>query len=60
MITSQIAKKKAGILNNFFAKQCTTVNNTNKLHIGSLKRTNNCLPTISFTKDYIEKNYKKS
>ena len=48
-------KKKAGILNNFFAKQCTTVNNTSKLHIGSLKRTNNCLPTISFTKDYIEK-----
>ena len=48
-------KEKAEIFNNFFAKQCTIVNNTSQLPTDSLKRTNNCLYTISFTKDDIAK-----
>ena len=43
------------IFNNFFAKQCTIVNNTSKLSIDYLKKTSSCLPTIYFTKDYIVK-----
>ena len=41
--------------NNFFAKQCTIVINTSQLPTNSLKRTNNCLSTIPFTKDDIAK-----
>ena len=41
-------KEKAEILNNFFAKQCTIVNNTSQLPTDSLKRTNNCLYTIFY------------
>ena len=48
-------KKQAEIFNNFFAKQCTTLNNTSKFPTDSLKRTNNCLCTISFNKDDIAK-----
>ena len=48
-------KEKAEIFNNFFAKQCTTVNNISQLPTDSLKRTNNCLSTISFTKEDIAK-----
>ena len=48
-------KKQAEIFNNFFAKQCTIVNNTSKFPTDSLKRTNNCLCTISFNKDDIAK-----
>ena len=44
-------KEKAQIFNNFFAKQCTLVENTSKLLIDSPKRTNNLLLTIWFTKD---------
>ena len=47
-------KEKAHIFNNFFAKQCTLVENTSKLPIYSFKRTNN-LSTISFTKNHIAK-----
>ena len=43
------------IFNNFFAKQCTLVENTSKLSIDSFKRTNNLLLTTSFTKDNIAK-----
>ena len=46
-------KKKAQIFNNFFAKQCTLVENSSKLPTDSSKRTNNLLSTISFTKDDI-------
>ena len=46
-------KKKAQIFNNFFAKQCTLVENSSKLPIDSSKRTNKLLSTISFTKDDI-------
>ena len=52
-------KEKAEIFNNFFAKQCTIVNNTSKLPTDSLKRTNNFLSSISFTKDDIAKIIKK-
>ena len=52
-------KEKAEIFNNFFAKQCTIVSNTSKRSTDSLKRTNNCLSTISFTKDGIAKIIKK-
>ena len=48
-------KEKAEIFNNFFAKQCTIVKNTSKLSTDSLKKTNNCLSTISFTNDGIAK-----
>ena len=48
-------KGKADIFNNFFPKLCTVVNNTSKLPTDSLKITNNCLPTVSFTKDDIAK-----
>ena len=48
-------KEKAQIFNNFFAKQCTLVENTTKLPIDSFKRTNNLLSTILFTKDKIVK-----
>ena len=48
-------KEKAQIFNNFFAKQCTLVENTSKLLIDSFKRTNNLLSTISFTKGDIAK-----
>ena len=43
------------IFNNFFDKQCTIINNTSQLPTDSFKRTNNCLSTISFTKDDIAK-----
>ena len=48
-------KEKAQIINDFFAKQCTLVENTSKLPTDSFKRTNNLLSTITFTKDDIEK-----
>ena len=48
-------KEKAQILKNFFAKQCTLVENISKLLIDSFKRTNNLLSTISFTIDDITK-----
>ena len=48
-------KEKAQIFNNFFAKQCTLVENTRKLPTDSLKRTKIFLSTISFTKDDIAK-----
>ena len=48
-------KEKAQIFNDFFAKQCTLVENTSKLPTNSFKRTNNLLSTISFTKDDIAK-----
>ena len=48
-------KEKTELLNNFFAKQCTIFNIASKLPTDSLKRTNNCLSTISFTKDDIKK-----
>ena len=48
-------KKKAEIFNSFFARQCTIVKNTSQLLTDSLKRTNNCLSTIPFTKDDIAK-----
>ena len=46
-------KEKAENFNNFFAKQCTIVNNTSQLPTDSLKRTHNCLSTIFFTKEDI-------
>ena len=46
-------KEKVQISNNFFAKQCTLVDNPRKLPTDSSKRTNNLLSTISFTKDDI-------
>ena len=48
-------KKKAQIFNDFFAKQCTLVENSSKLPTNSFKRTNNLLSTISFAKDDIAK-----
>ena len=48
-------KEKVEIFNNFFAKQSTIINNTGKPLTDSLKRTNNCLSTISITKDDITK-----
>ena len=48
-------KGKDEIFNNFFAKKCTIVTDTGKLSTESLKRTNNCLFMISFTKDEITK-----
>ena len=48
-------KKKAQIFNDFFAKQCILVQNTSNPPTNSLKRTNNLLSTISFTKDNIAK-----
>ena len=48
-------KEKAQIFNDFFAKQCTLVENTSKLPTDSFKRRNNLLSTISFTKDDIAK-----
>ena len=48
-------KEKAQIFNDFFAKQCTLVENTSKLPTDSFKRTNNLLSAISFTKDDIAK-----
>ena len=48
-------KQKAQIFNNFFAKQCTLVENTSKLPIDFFKKTNNLLSTTSFTKDDISK-----
>ena len=46
-------KEKAQIFNNFFAKQCTLVENSSKLPTDSSKRINKLLSTISFTKDDI-------
>ena len=46
-------KEKAHIFNNFFAKQCTLVENSSKLPTDFSKRTNNLLSTISFTKNDI-------
>ena len=48
-------KENAEIFNNFFAQQCTLVENSSKLTIDSFKRANNLLSTISFTKDDIAK-----
>ena len=48
-------KEKAQILKNFFAKQCTLVENISKLLTDSFKRTNNFLSTTSFTIDDITK-----
>ena len=48
-------KEKAQIFNNFFAKQCTLVENTSKLPTDSFKRTKNLLSIISFTKGDIAK-----
>ena len=48
-------KEKAEIFNSFFAKQCSIVKNTSQRPTDSLKRTNNCLSTIPFTKDDIAK-----
>ena len=48
-------KEKVEVLNNFFAKQCAIVDNTSKLPTDSLKRTNNCLFTISLANDDIAK-----
>ena len=48
-------KEKAQVLKNFFAKQCTLVENISKLLIDSFKRTNNFLSTTSFTIDDITK-----
>ena len=48
-------KEKAQIFNDFFAKQCTLVENPSKLPTNSFKRANNLLSTISFTKDDIAK-----
>ena len=48
-------KEKAQIFNDFFAKQCTLVENSSKLPTDSFKRTNNLLSTISFAKDDIAK-----
>ena len=48
-------KEKAEIFNSFFAKQCTIVKNTGQIPTDSLKRTNNCLSTVPFTKDDIVK-----
>ena len=47
--------KKAETFTNFYAKQCTIVNNISQLPSDSLKRTNNCLSMISFTEDDIAK-----
>ena len=51
-------KEKAQIFNNFFAKQCTLVENTSKLPTDSFKRTKDLPSTISFTKDDIAKSLK--
>ena len=48
-------KEKSQIFNDFFAKQCTLVENTTKLPTNFFKRTNNFLPIISLTKDGIAK-----
>ena len=47
-------KEKAQIFNNFFAKQCTLVENTSKLPTDSFKITNNLL----FTKMILQKSLK--
>ena len=47
--------EKAQIFKDFFAKQCTLVENTGKLPTDSFKRTNNLLSTISFTRHYFSK-----
>ena len=43
------------IFDNFFAKQCTLVENTSKLPTDFFKRINNLFSTISFSKDDIAK-----
>ena len=48
-------KEKAQIFIDFFAKQCTLVENSSKLLTNSFKRTNNLLSTVSFTNDDIAK-----
>ena len=48
-------REKVHIFNDFFAKQCTLVENNSKLPTNSFKRTNTLLSTISFTKDDIAK-----
>ena len=55
IITLQISKRKLRSLTISLLRQCTIVNNTIKLPTDSLKRTNDCISTISFTKDDIEK-----
>ena len=47
-------KEKAQIFNDFFAKQCTLVENSSKLPTNSFKRTNNLL-TISLPKMILQK-----
>ena len=47
-----ITKEKA---HDFFAKQCTPVENSSKLPTNFFKRTNNLLSAVSFTKDDIAK-----
>ena len=51
-------KEKTQIFSNFFAKQCTLVENTSKLRIDSFKTTNDLLSTISFTQNDIAKTIK--
>ena len=51
-------KEKAQIFNDFFAKQCTLVENPSKLPTNSFKKANNLLSTILFTKDDIAKTIK--
>ena len=51
-------KEKAQIFNNFFAKQCTLVENSSKFPTNSFKRTNNLLSNILFTEDDIAKTIK--
>ena len=46
-------KENAEVFNGFFDKQCTIVKNASQLPTDSLKRTNNCLSTVPFTKDHI-------
>ena len=48
-------KEKTQIFNDFFARQCTLVENTRKLLTGSFKRTNNLLSHILFTKMILQK-----
>ena len=53
-------QEKAEIFNSFFAKQCTIAENTSQILTDSLKRTNNFLSTVPFTKDDIVKIIKNS
>ena len=48
-------KEKAQIFNDFFAKQCTLVENSSKLPTNSFKRTNNLLSTSGLLKMILQK-----